>query len=336
MIAVVTGGSGFIGRNLIRRLLADGHRVRCLVRPSGGDPPADVARYLVALDDPRALARCPAFEGADVVFHLAGATRAVRFRDFATANVGPTRQLLGALAHRGLGPRFVFVSSQAAAGPATTADRPVVETDEPRPIEPYGASKLEAERVVQAHSDRVPVTILRPSAVFGPHDRDFLMLFRMAVRGMILYPGVATHWLSLVHVDDVVDALLAVAVQDRAVGRTYFITAPDAIRWRALGEQVGLVTGRAVRHVDLPAPVVFAAATVGDWFGRLTRSTPIATRSKAALSRAPYWVCSAARAGEELGVRASRSLPDALADTYLWYRQHGWLRGPRRGSAIPA
>ena len=98
-----------------------------------------------------------------------------------------------ALVARRLAPRFVLVSSQAAAGPAADLARPVVEDDAPRPVEAYGASKLEAERVVRSFGDHVPFTIVRPSSIFGPFDRDFLTLFRFARHGVIVYPGVARH-----------------------------------------------------------------------------------------------------------------------------------------------
>lgn len=334
MIAVVTGGSGFIGQNLTRRLLGDGHTVRCLVRPLGGTPPAQAERYVVDFRDSRSLLNSPAFEGADVVFHLAGATKAVRPAAFADANVTPTRNLLGALAARRLRPRFLFVSSQAAAGPAPSARRPVDEDDSPHPVEAYGRSKLEAERIVESFLDRVPVTTVRPCAVMGPHDRDFLMLFRFAERGFLLYPGVRDHWLSVLHVDDVVGGLLAAAAAERAICRTYFLASAEPVRWRSLGESIERATGLPARHLNVPAPLVRAAAILGEFAGRLTRTAPLVNRSKEALSRDAYWVCSASRARRELGFAESRSLPEVARDTYYWYRLHGWLRGSRRAGNV--
>jgi nucleoside-diphosphate-sugar epimerase len=336
MIAVVTGGSGFIGQNLVRRLLTEGHEVRCLVRATGGRAPKGAKRYVVRFDESRTLVNSDALEDAHVVFHLAGATKAVRAEDFAAANVAPTRHLLGAITARRLYPKFIFVSSQAAAGPAPARDRAIDEEDVPRPVEAYGRSKLEAERVVQTFSDRLPATIVRPCSVFGPHDRDFLTLFRLAQRGILLYPGIAKHWASVLHVDDVVQGLLAAGKRESSVCRTYFLSSTEPVQWRTIGDHIAAAVGRRVRHIDVYAPLVQTASVAGEWIGRLTDTATLANRNKAALSRHPYWVCSAARARLELGFRETRSLPEAVRDTYYWYRKCGWLRGSYRagGSAV--
>lgn len=329
MNAVVTGGSGFIGQNLVRRLLADGHAVHCLVRAGSAarELPPGAVRCVVDYRDAGSLSSCDALEDADAVFHLAGATRALDQAAFVRANVIPTRELLATLVARRLRPRFVLVSSQAAAGPAASHDRPIDERDAPRPTEAYGRSKLEAERIVAAFDDRVPTTVVRPCAVLGPHDRDFLRLFQLATRGVIVYPGTAHHWLSLLHVDDVVDGLLRAATRDQAISRTYFLAPVSPVQWLQLGMTIGTVIGRQVRHVDLPGSVVRVASEAGQLVGRIAGRAMLANRHKAALARHAFWVCSADRARTELGFRETYSLPDAVRDTYLWYVERGWVNG---------
>lgn len=324
MIAVVTGGSGFIGRTLVDRLLRDGHAVRCLVRSDGARAPRQTERYVVDYQVPPSLHSSPAFDGADVVFHLAGATRALRPSFFHDANVTPTRHLLGALAARRLRPRFVFVSSQAAAGPAATLACPVEESDTPHPVEEYGRSKLDAERIVESFYDRLPATIVRPCAVYGPRDRDFRPLFRFAALGWLPYPGVREHWLSLLHVDDAVEGLVRAAMTERAACRTYFLSSGQPVRWKDLGAHMAAATQRRVREVNLPGWVVAAVSAAGDVAGRVTGTAMLANRSKSALGRHPYWTCSAARARAELGFREQVTLPVGIRETYLWYRAHRW------------
>jgi len=337
MIAVVTGGTGFIGQNLVRRLLADGNDVRCLVRASGSERqlPAGATRFVVDFESVKSLCSCDALQEPDVVFHLAGATRALREADFVKANVTPTRQLLSALATIGRPTRFVYVSSQAAAGPASSFDTPVREDDPPRPVEAYGRSKLDAERIVESFSERLPTVVIRPCAVLGPYDRDFLRLFQLAGRGVIVYPSTARHWMSLLHVRDVVSGLIAAATQEGALLRTYFLSSAAPTQWRELGDLIARTMNVRPRHIDLPRPVVDLVSRAGQAVGHLAGRPPLANRHKAALSHHAFWVCSPARAERELGFRQTCSLPDAVRDTYLWYVEHGWLHGsPGRSAPV--
>lgn len=322
MIAVVTGSSGFIGRNLVDRLLRDGHTARCLVRPGGGPAPSGAESYPADLRSTGDLERSPAFESADIVFHVGGVTRAVRPGDFHAANVDPTRAILATLVARRSEARFVYVSSQAAAGPAPSPERPITEDDPPAPVEAYGRSKLAAEEVVRAFANRVRWTIVRPCAVYGRHDRDFRRLFLLARRGVLVYPAVRDHWLSLLHVDDVVEGLLQAATRPAAVGRTYFLASSRPVRWREVGSAVAAAVGRSAQEVDVPRPLMEAIGTAGDLAGRLMGRTFLASREKVALSRFPYWVCSAERAERELGVRQRVALPEGIRETYLWYEAH--------------
>lgn len=332
MIAVVTGGSGFIGRTLVDRLLRDGHVVRCLVRPGGGVAPRRTERHVVDYRAPATLVSSSAFESADVVYHLAGATKAIGAKQFRDANVTATRHLLGALTARRLQPRFVFVSSQAAAGPASAPDRPVEERDVPLPVEEYCRSKLEAERIVESFSDRLPTTVVRPCAVYGPRDRDFLPLFRIAARGWLPYPGVRDHWVSLLHVDDVVDGIVRASTHERAVCRTYFLSSAQPVQWKDIGAEIADAVGRRVHEVNLGQWMVSAAAVLGEVAGRVRGVAPLANRNKALLGRHALWVCSAWRAREEIGFAERVTLPVGIRETYLWYVTHGWVPG-RRGNA---
>jgi nucleoside-diphosphate-sugar epimerase len=158
----------------------------------------------------------------------------------------------------------------------------------------------------------------------------------MARRGVLVYPGIASHWLSLLYVDDVVSGLVHAAQREQAISRTYFLASSEPVQWRTIGTMIATILGRRVRQIDLAPPMVRAASFAGEWLGRVTGTASIANRSKAALSRHPYWVCSGARAQRELGVQESISLPDAVRQTYLWYGQSGWLRGARRAATAVA
>jgi nucleoside-diphosphate-sugar epimerase len=324
-LAVVSGASGFIGGHLVRALLAGGWRVRVLVR-AGGKPFARPGHgggleergvdYSSGWVDPGVL------EGAGVLFHLAGVTRGLSAGDFWRGNVEPTRLLLVAAGATGVG-RFVHFSSQAAAGPASSAHDPVTEATDPHPIEDYGRSKLAAEEAVRASG--VPCTILRPSSVFGAGDRDFALIFRQMRFGVALFATDPDGLVSVVHVSDVVGAALRAATDPRAGGESYFVTADPPQSWREVYETAARVAGQRPFGVRVPRAATSIAARVGDLAGAVTGRPSLINSRKMELARPRYWICSGEKIARELGFVAAVSLEQGFRD----YVAAGTaLRGP--------
>lgn len=307
MIAAITGANGFIGQHVVRRF-----------REAGWD-----ARPVVRSDfDSDQLERH--FAGADVVVHAAGATRAPTHTQLRASNVGLTRRVIEA-ARRGHVGRLVFISSQAAAGPASSRDTPTTEQTPPAPHEEYGRSKLEAERLVSAAADLDPV-ILRPSAVYGPGDRDFLTMFRLARFGIALHPGNREHWISIVHVEDLAIAIVTAASERCSVGRTYFLANDEPVQWQQLFRDTARCADRKLAvDVEVPAALVRFAAEIGDVAARVTGSAGLLTTEKVALGTARYWICSNGLARREMGFAPRVDLYRGLYETYQWYLAHNWL-----------
>ena len=213
-IALVTGATGFVGSHLVDALRARDVAVRALVRPT-----SDVRRLgasgteVVAPDFEDAAAVAAALERVRVVYHLAAATRAHDEAAYRRANVGTTRVLMNAAATLPQPPRVVVLGSLAAVGPSFDG-RPVAEDAPPRPLTAYGRTKLEAERVALA-SPVVPVVVLRAPAVYGPRDRDLFTFFRLAALGIMPVPAGPDRAIQLIHVRDLVEALLRAGESDR-------------------------------------------------------------------------------------------------------------------------
>ena len=326
MIAVVTGSTGFIGRHLVDALLARGIEVRALVRRETPRDRRDprIGHWEADLLDDRSVRESPVWEGASQVYHLAGVTKGRTLDQFRAGNVFPTANVLAALAGRGgRPPRVVLVSSQAAAGPAASADSPVRESDRPLPIEAYGRSKLQAEQAVVRYRDTLPVTIVRPSSVYGPGDRDFLNVFRQERHRVAFRVVPRDH---IVHVRDLVRALLLAAEVPSAVGRTYFVADEPPVSWGDLYDAIDTLVGRTPVGVKIPFPLLRLAARGGDSVSAITGRAMLANRNKAALARPRWWLCDASRARDDLGWNAEVPLLDGLRETYNWYVEARWLK----------
>jgi nucleoside-diphosphate-sugar epimerase len=332
MIAVVTGSTGFIGSHLVDALLARGATVRALVRPETPQALRDprIAHWEADLLDDRSVRDSRVWEDATHVFHLAGVTRGRTLAHFRAGNVFPTANVLAALAARGgRPPRVVLVSSQAAAGPASGPHAPVTESDRPLPVEAYGRSKLQAEQAVVRYRDQLPVTIIRPAAVYGPRDRDFLAAFKQATGPVAIHAVPRDHSFSVVHVADLVRAMLLAAESPAAAGRMYFVGGGTPVTWAALYDQIAAAAGARPMTVQLPLSAVQIAARAADLLGVLTGRQTLLNRNKAALARPRWWLCDTSRARDELGWKPEMTLQDGIRETYLWYLDAGWLRRPK-------
>ena len=338
MIVVVTGSTGFIGRHLVDALLQRGAEVRALVRPetpSGRRDPR-VGHWEADLLDDRSVRESPIWHGATQVYHLAGVTKGRTLDQFRAGNVFPTANVLAALAGRGgKPPRIVLVSSQAAAGPARSADAPVRESDQPAPMEAYGRSKLQAEQATLRYRNVLPITVVRPSSVYGPGDRDFLNVFRQERRRVAIRAVPRDHALSLVHVRDLVRSLIDAAEQTVAVGRTYFVANDRPVTWGELYDAIDGVIGRTPIGVPLPALLRDVAARGGDIVSGITGRATIVNRNKALLARPRWWLCDSSAARTELGWNEEIPLLDGLRETYNWYVEARWLKPPRSSKRGP-
>jgi nucleoside-diphosphate-sugar epimerase len=307
MVVAITGADGFIGGNLARHFEAEGWTARRIVRPDFEHGNLD---RLVA--------------GANVVVHAAGATRASTRAALIASNVTLSERVASA-AKRGGARRFVFISSQAAAGPATSPNTPVSEDTPPFPIDAYGQSKLDAERVVQRAFGE-SLVIVRPAAVYGPHDRDFLAMFRLSRHGLAVHAANREQWISIVHVDDLSRGVVLASTMSDAIGRTFFMANEQPVQWRDLFRLAAEAAGKTLRaDVEVPRWLVRTGAAAGDLMTRLTGKAGLLTSGKVALTAPRYWICSSARIREELGFAATIPLAQGILDTYRWYRTHGWL-----------
>lgn len=326
MKALVTGATGFVGSHLVERLLSEGLEVICMTRATSNSEwidslPVEVRQ--ATLDDSNALTA--AVKNVDFVFHVAGLTKGRSHDDYHAVNVEGTRRLLDAAIRVGhVDQRFLYVSSLTAVGPNRGVG-PSDETTEPHPVDSYGETKLAAEQCVLGEASRMPVTIVRPPAVYGPRDRSFLTLFRAAKRfHMVPSIGPSTQELSFVHVSDLVDGIWRAAATPVAVGRTYFISGGIHRRKEVMDALAEALDMRLLR-IRIPSIAAKAVGELGELVWTLTGKSQIVSRRKIRDMLRPRWTCSWERARAELGLEPNIDLQSGMKDTARWYRENGWL-----------
>ena len=316
--AFVTGGSGFIGGKLVRRLVGDGWRVRALARSDAAARKVSEAGAEPVrgdLDDAESM-RAGA-EGADVTFHAAAHLGEWGTREeFERANVQGTRNAVEASKAAGVR-RFVHVGTEA----GLLAGEPLVNVDEHAPLRPdskalYSATKAQAEQVVRdANGDSVETVVVRPRLVWGAGDTTILPSLVQAVeKGRFAWIGGGRHRTSTTHVDNVIHGLMLGAERGRP-GGVYFVTDGEPVVFRDFITELLGTQGVTPGGRNMPAPVAgaMAAGAEGVWRTfRLGGSPPI--------TRLAYWLSAQectidiSRARQELGYEPVRSIPEGMEE----------------------
>ena len=271
----VSGATGFIGQLLVRSLIRDGWKVRALTRtPRVSD---EFTQWITGdLDDPNALQNL--VKDVSAVVHCAGVVRGSSLKEFTHTNVDGTSNLVRASAQQNSPPKFLLISSLAAREPSLSW---------------YANSKHLAEQIVADNSGVMPWTVFRPTAVYGPGDKELSPVFKATQYGVLPMVGSKTSRYSLIHVSDLVSAILCWLVTDVRIQGTYELDdgmqgGYDCHTLASIAEDVWR---RPVRCFFIPVTLVLLFADINLWLARILRYAPMITPGKIREIRHPDWVC---------------------------------------------
>jgi 2-alkyl-3-oxoalkanoate reductase len=309
-LVAVTGGTGFIGRRIVARLLEGGWRVRALARrpdPSLAEDGAEVVRG--ALEDPASLEAL--IHGAQAAVHCAGAITAPSRNAFVQVNRDGTAALAAALVAQPRPPRLLLMSSLAAREPGLSS---------------YAASKRMAEDAARALlAGRADFCILRPPAVYGPGDRATLPIFRQIRKGLLFVPAADARF-SLLYVDDLAEIVARLLEGPRWDGA---VMEPDdgsgGYSWADLARIAGGHLDRPIRTVRVPRLALWLPAACSQLLGAALRRAPMLTLGKLRELYHSDWLCRA-QGGLPSSAGPSRvTFDNGFAATLAWYMQRKWL-----------
>jgi nucleoside-diphosphate-sugar epimerase len=325
---LISGATGFIGTTLAERLLGRGDSVRALVRePARADELRNLGAELVRGDVSQPESLHDAVPDVDAVVHLAGLVKAVSRDQLFSVNAEGTRVLAAAAARSGR-PKFVLVSSLAAAGPSVPG-QPRTEIDRPAPVSAYGQSKLAAEQALRSFAPVMDAAIIRPPIVYGPRDKEFLpSLFKLARTGIVLKSGTGDKRYSIIHVRDLVELIIAVAekgarLDEAGASGVYFGDDGVEYTWDGLARGALGALGRRGAVLPVPEFLGWIAAGAATATAHLTGRAAILSLDKMMEIREPAWTCSSEKARRELGWNPRVSFVDGMREAARWYRERG-------------
>lgn len=300
-LVAVTGATGFIGSVLLRSLVKGGWKVKALTRSPRVDDEFTqwIEGDLDNLDALRSLVK-----DVSAVVHCAGQVRGSSLEDFVHTNVEGTGNLVRASIQQSPPPRFLLISSLAARQPELSW---------------YATSKRMAEQLVIDHSGIMPCAVFRPTAVYGPGDKEMSPLFRVTRRGILPMVGRPAMRFGLLHVSDLVAAILCWLSTKIPVHGVYELDdgMPGGYDSRSVAAIAQDVWKRPVHCIFLPTSLVSLIANLNLWSARLLHYSPMLTPGKVRELQHPNWVCDIAPLTQALPnwqpcIRLRDALPQAI------------------------
>lgn len=327
MKVLVTGGTGFTGSHLVRRLVGKGDQVVCLDNQPGlfadelEQLGADVR--LGSITDRELVRECT--DGAEVVFHLAAAFRKINVPQsvYHDVNVEGTRIVMEEALRCG-SRRVVYCSTQGVHG---HVESPPGDEDSPiAPADYYQQTKYEGELVCRELADSgIEFSIVRPTAIYGPGDPGrFLILYRLARNGRFLMFGDGRTTYHPVYIDNLVDLFELAGSRPEAVGRTYIGGDAEYFTLNELVKAVGRSMDVEVKITHLPFRPVWLAAVACEIGCKPLRISPPLFRRRIDWFR-QVRAFRIDRARRELGYEPAVGIDEGLKRTAEWYRDNGYL-----------
>lgn len=325
MTSVITGATGFLGQHLARQLLADGKSVRIVARSADrAQPLSDLGAELVEAEiaDARRLAR--AFDGAGVVYHLAGrlfepGTPADTYRQ---THVEGTRLVIECCRQAGVR-RLVHCSTTGVLG--ITGATPAGEQAPVAPTNAYERTKLEAELLVrEAIEQGLDAVVVRPGLVYGPGDLHLLGFFRSIQRGLFRPIGRTPVWLHPVYIDDMTRAFRLCGSLPAAAGQCFHIAGEAPVTIAELAAAIARTLGVRAPRGHLPIPLARAVAVAGDRLpAGLRHLAPLTSGRLDFLTHSRVY--DVGKAARLLDFRPGVCLKEGLCRTVAWYREYNYL-----------
>ncbi len=327
---LITGASGFIGSFLVEEAIKRKYETFAGIRPTSSKKYlANPALHFFNIDfsnevklDNCLMAFCKQYGRFDYIIHTAGITKSMYKSDFSKINFENTKRFVQALQRNDLVPdKFVFVSSLASFGPSMN-DCPIKSVSFQQPITEYGKSKLNAENFLNSNPD-FPWLIINPTAVYGPRDKDFLVLLKSIRNHLEIYIGKRKQVLSFIHVQDLVQAIF-LGMESAAVKQKILVSDLKNCSSETFNQLVKNNLHIKTITVVVPSFIADFAAVLSEGIGHISGKVPILNRERLKEFKAKNWSVECDEI-VKLGFVPTYNLEEGLRQTINWYISNGWI-----------
>ena len=258
----------------------------------------------------------------DSIIYNVGCTQSLNTKNYYQINFQYLKNFVKALQKADYFPKkFLFTSSlavhQSQKGEAIQENAPF------NPLTHYGKSKAEAEEFLSSVNE-FPIIITRPTAVYGPNDLNFLPLIRSIKNHLEIYPSSPTQGLSLVYIDDLVNAYFAILNHDSLSG-PYIISDGNNYTAKELNQTIKEILAVKTLEIKLPLTILKTMALLSEKKDKLSGKAGIFNRDKVKELTAISWHCDSNKLMNATGFRAEFNLKEGMQKTIQWYKQHGYI-----------
>ncbi len=326
---LITGASGFIGGFITEEALRRGFETTVVVR-RGSDRSrlADPRIQFMEVDwkdDADLLQKLTVAGRFNYVVHNAGVVKAAKAQTFFDVNAELTRRFAVLLNTHDLMPeKFLYVSSLAAMGPADS-DGFVSRSQTPNPLTSYGASKLAAERHLEKMTD-FPWTVLQPTVVYGPAERELFTFIQLMNRRLEFHVGTRPQRLNFIYAADLVDAMFAALVSPESSHKKYLVADGHNYTSNDLAKAVGQALGkRPFAAIRVPFALVDRIAGVLEKIADRRGRPTVLSKEKMREMKAENWTCDITPLRTELRFTPQVDLYEGMRRAVEWYRENKWL-----------
>ena len=325
---LITGANGLIGSYLIDEAIKNGLEVYAGVRKGSNHDELKTKNTIITFmdyNDSEGLIALIKTHQFDYIIHNAGITKSPDTAQFYEVNVKLLIHLCEAIEVSGVSLiKFVFISSLAAYGPADDLiDHIVTEDSTPKPVTAYGKSKLEAETYLKSRTS-LPYVIIRPTAVYGPKDKEFLNVYQMIANGISLQPGLESQFITLIYTKDLAAIIIKACLSEYSK-TAYFVTDGNLYSSDHFVNVIKKILNKPTINIKVPLFLVKIITFFTENVSKLTGNYSILNTDKVSELEARSWNCDATKYKNELGYEIEYNLEKAIIESVAWYKQNKWL-----------